>query len=125
MTFTKAIIASFLGLSLMAQQKPVLACNMKAISSRERVRYNTLMKGIKNAVRHQRELADGYAWDLDGKKATMPDVAEWMSMERRCCPFLTLQLEALGDGADFTVKLLGAEGVKAFLQSEFGTPGTK
>lgn len=125
MTFTKAIIASFLGLSLMAQQKPVLACNMKAISSTERVRYNTLMKGIKNAVRQQKELADGYAWELDGKKATMPDVAEWMSMERRCCPFLTLQLEALGDGADFTVKLLGPEGVKAFLQSEFGTPGTK
>jgi hypothetical protein len=125
MTFTKAIIAAFLGLSLMAQQKPVLACNMKAISSTERVRYNTLMKGIKNAVRQQKELADGYAWELDGRKAAMPDVAEWMSMERRCCPFLTLQLEALGDGADFTVKLLGPEGVKAFLQSEFGTPGTK
>jgi hypothetical protein len=83
------------------------------------------MKGIKNAVRQQKELADGYAWELDGRKAAMPDVAEWMSMERRCCPFLTLQLEALGDGADFTVKLLGPEGVKAFLQSEFGTPGTK
>lgn len=125
MTLTTAILTSFLGLSLMTQQKPVLACNMKAISANERVRYNTLMKGIKNAVRQQKELADGYSWELDGKKTTMPDVAEWMSLERRCCPFLTLQLEALGDGADFKVKLLGPDGVKAFLQSEFGTPGTK
>lgn len=112
-----------LGACLMAQSnKPtlVLACNMKAISSAERSRYGTLTKKIKSAVRHQRELADGYAWELNGNTVGMPEVAEWMTMERRCCPFLTLQIEAVRNGTDYVVKLLGPEGVKAFLVSEFG-----
>ena len=119
----KAILTSMLGACLMAQSNkptPVLACNMKAISSAERSRYNELTKKIKSAVRHQRELAEGYAWELDGKTASMPEVAEWMTMERRCCPFLTLQLEAVGNGTDYVVKLLGPDGVKAFLVTEFG-----
>jgi hypothetical protein len=121
MMLTKAILVSAIGVALMAQaDKPVLACNMKAISATERVRYNALMKKIKSAVREQRELADGYAWGLNGSVATMPEVAEWMAMERRCCPFLTLQLEATGEGKDYVVKLSGPDGVKAFLASEFG-----
>ena len=65
------------------------------------------MKKIKTSVKRQRELTAGYAWDLDGKIASMPEVAEWITLERRCCPFLTLQLEATGDGPDYSVKLLG------------------
>ena len=99
---------------------PILACNMKAISSSERPRYDVLTKKIKAAVKRQRELSEGYAWELAGASAAMPEVAEWMAMERRCCPFLTLQLEATGNGPDFVVKLLGPDGVKAFLMSEFG-----
>lgn len=127
MTWQNATLAALLSVGLMAQTKPnpVLACNMKAISSTERVRYHALTANIKSAVRLQSELREGFSWDLDGKKTTMIEVAEWMSMERRCCPFLTLQIEATGDGSDFKVKLLGPDGVKAFLQSEFGTPGMR
>ena len=125
MTWKNATLASLFSVGLIAQPKPTpaLACNMKAISSTERVRYNGLTANIKRAVRLQSELKDGFSWDLDGKKVTMVEAAEWMSMERRCCPFLTLQIEAAGDGSDFKVKLLGPDGVKSFLQSEFGTPG--
>ena len=121
MTIANAIPVSPSGLALGAQPpQPALACNSAAISTPERARYNGLMRKIKSAVRHQHHLPDGYAWQLDGAVATMPEVAEWMSMERRCCPFLTLQLEAAGGGMDFAVKLTGPDGVKAFLGSEFG-----
>jgi len=98
---------------------------MKAIGPTERPRYDSLMKKIKKAVKRQRELTEGYAWDLDGTIASMPEVAESVTLERRCCPFLTLQLEASGDGPDYSVKLLGPEGVKAFLVSEFGLTGKR
>ena len=123
MTFMKAILTSMLGACLMAQSNkltPILACNMKAINSTERPRYDALTRKIKSAVRHQRELSEGYAWELDGKTVSIPEVAEWMTMERRCCPFITLQLEAVGNGTEYVVKLLGPDGVKAFLVSEFG-----
>ena len=123
MTITKSIVASLLCACAMAQSNqstPVLACNMKAISSTERIRYNTLLEKLKTAVQQQKELADGYAWDLNGKRITLPEAAEWMTMERRCCPFLTLQLEATGNEVDFRINLKGPAGVKAFLVSEFG-----
>lgn len=98
---------------------PVIACNLKAISASERPRYNDLMKRLRAAVRSRRELPDGYALRLDSKAITLSEVAEWMSLERLCCPFFTLQLSASGNEADWLLKLTGPEGVKAFLQTEF------
>jgi hypothetical protein len=98
---------------------------MKAISATERSRYDVLMKKIKPAVKTQREVSEGYVWDVNGKLVSMPEVAEWMAMERRCCSFLRLQLDASGSGTDYSVGLLGPEGVKQFLVSEFGISGKK
>ena len=122
MTLTKTILASLLCACAMAQSNPatpVLACNMKAIGSTERIRYNVLLQQIKTAVKQQRELADGYAWEVDGKTISLPEAAEWVAMERRCCPFLTLQLEATGNEANYWINLKGPAGVKAFLAAEF------
>ena len=122
MTITKVVLASLLCAGAMAQsnsQPPVLACNMKAISAADRPRYNVLLKKLKVAVKQQRELTDGYAWELDGKSITLPEAAEWVTMERRCCPFLTLQLEATGGETNYWINLKGPAGVKAFLVAEF------
>jgi hypothetical protein len=61
-----------------------------------RPRYNDLVKRLRSATRDRRELPDGYAFKLDSKAVSVPEVAEWISMERLCCPFLTLQLSASG-----------------------------
>jgi hypothetical protein len=98
----------------------VLACNIEAINPEERVRYNVILKKIMESVNHQTELSDGYAWQLDAENVRMPEVAEWIEMERKCCPFLTLQIEAAGNAKGYTLRLLGPKGVKAFLVSEFG-----
>jgi hypothetical protein len=58
------------------------------------------------------ELPDGYAFKLDSKTISLPEVAEWISMERLCCPFLTLQLSASGDQVDWLLKLTGPKGAK-------------
>jgi hypothetical protein len=43
-------------------------------------------------------------------------------MERLCCPFLTLQIAASGDRADWLLTLTGPEGVKPLIRAEFPTP---
>ena len=98
---------------------PVFACNLKAISATERPRYNDLMKRLRSATRDRSELPDGYTFKLDSKAVSLPEVAEWISMERLCCPFLTLQISASGDQADWLLKLTGPKGVKPLLQEEF------
>jgi len=97
---------------------PVLACNLKAISAAERPRYNELVKRLRTAVASRNELADGYAYKLDTKKILLPEVAEWITMERLCCPFLTFQLDVKGNG-DSMLTMRGPEGAKTILRDEF------
>jgi hypothetical protein len=116
------LCASLLCIGVCAAQDsttPVFACNLKAISAAERPRYNDLMKRLRIAARDRSELPDGYAFKLDSKTISLPEVAEWISMERLCCPFLTLQLSASGDQTDWLLKLTGPKGVKPLLQAEF------
>ncbi len=56
---------------------------------------------------------------LDGHVISLPEVAEWISMKRRCCPFLSFQLSTSGNQSDWILKLTGPERVKALLQAEF------
>jgi hypothetical protein len=74
---------------------PVLACNIEAISAVHRPRYN----------------------DLDSKTITLPEVSEWITMERLCCPFLVFQFEGAVEA--FRLTMRGPEGAKAILQEEF------
>jgi hypothetical protein len=98
---------------------PVLACNLKAISATERPRYNELMKRLRAAVRERSEFPDGCDFRLDGNAITLPEVADWISLEKLCCPFLNFQLSASGSQINFVLKLTGPTGVKALLQEEF------
>lgn len=99
--------------------KPVFACNLKAISAAERPRYNELVKRIRAAIRDRSEIANGYAFKLDSKTVTLPEAAEWIVMERLCCPFLTLQLSAAGNQTDWVLTLTGPKGVKPLITAEF------
>ena len=100
------------------QANPPLACNLKAISPADRPRYGDLMKRLRTAVANQNELPDGYAYVLDPNMATLPEVAEWITMERRFCPFLTFQLDVKTSG-ETRLTLRGPDGVKAILREEF------
>jgi hypothetical protein len=85
--------------------KPVSACNLKAISAAERPRYTELVKRIRAAIRDRMEISNGYTFKVDSKAVTLPEAAEWVVMERLCCPFLTLQLSAAGNQTDWTLTL--------------------
>jgi hypothetical protein len=98
---------------------PVFACNLKTFSSADRPRYDVLVQRIRGAMRDRMETCNGYVFKLDSKTVTLPEVAEWMGMERLCCPFLTLQLAASGNQANWLLTLTGPEGVKSLLDAEF------
>ena len=118
------ICASLLCIGVCVAQdrpKPVFACNLKAIGETERPRYHDLTKRLRSAARDRSELANGYAFTLAGNAISLPEVAEWIGMERLCCPFLTFQLSASGDHTDWQLKLTGPKGSKAILQAEFPT----
>jgi hypothetical protein len=102
---------------------PVLACNIKAISVAESPRYNALISRLRSAMRDRRELPDGYRYTLDSETISLPEIAEWITMERLCCPFLSFQLEVVG--GDTRLGMRGPDGAKAILEVEFSRSGVR
>ena len=45
--------------------------------------------------------------------------AEWVSFERKCCPFFAFTLEQPKDLGPLWLRITGSEGVKAFIEEEF------
>ena len=123
MTNATVLLATFLCAGMCAAADsypdPVFACNLRAIKAAERPRYTELAKRIRASIRNRREIANGYVFRLDSNIVTLPEAAEWINMERLCCPFLTLQLSAAGNETDWTLTLTGPEGVKPLIVGEF------
>lgn len=123
MTTATALVTSFFFICSCAAAQtvatPIFACNLKAIAAADQPRYNELVKRVRAAVRGRSEVANGYAFKLDSRAITLPVAAEWIGMERLCCPFLTLQLTASGDQAHWLLTLTGPKGVKPLLDAEF------
>src|SRR5882757_2988375 len=107
MRITTAFIGLLMCMNVMSQpqKSPSLACNLNAISAAERPRYSSLARRLKAAMGERRELANGYAYSIKPSGISLPEVAEWISFERLCCPFLTFQLEVSGHESDWKVQL--------------------
>ena len=94
-----------------------LACNLGAISAADRPRYRDLVKRLHAAIQIQNELSDGYSYALDTQIISLPEIAEWITLERLCCPFLIFRLEVQESASALTLR--GPDGVKAILREEF------
>lgn len=92
------------------------ACDMNAFTEDERRRY-ALRATVTAAINRVVDLPNGYRVRL-GQGVTSGEVGEWMSLEQRCCPFLTLTLELQEDGAIW-LAVTGRPGVQKVLESEF------
>ncbi len=96
----------------------VIACNMAAISSAQRPRYDDLVKRLRGSIQGRREIADGYTFRLDPNRISMAELGEWIALERLCCSFLTFNVEVKSDGAT-QLSMRGPEGTKAVLAEDF------
>jgi hypothetical protein len=102
-----------------AGESPI-ACNLKALDREQRRRHQSLTAQLRAAVQESRELPDGYSFRLPSDEATIQRTAEWITLERRCCPFLAFGLEVGREKGPLWLSLTGREGVKPFLKIEFG-----
>jgi hypothetical protein len=102
-----------------ADESPI-ACNMKALDRKQRQRHRLLTTQLHASVQETRELADGYSFRFPSDEATIQKAAEWVTLERRCCPFITFGIEIGREGGPLLLRLTGREGVKPFLKMELG-----
>jgi hypothetical protein len=68
------------------------------------------------------ELPDGYGMRFPDAEAMTARLVEFISFERRCCPFFTFELVFEPQEGPLWLRLRGPEGVKAFIREELGLP---
>ncbi|MGH7924667.1 MAG: hypothetical protein ACREQH_08765 [Candidatus Binatus sp.] len=96
-----------------------IACRLDAISATERPRYDELRGMLRPAAVGKRELPDGIAIQISTERMALAQVAEWISFERKCCPFLEFRIDVAPRSGPVWVSLTGRDGVKEFLAQAF------
>lgn len=99
---------------------PPLVCDLSAIDASNRIRHRDLLLKLRAASRDWRETTDGYSFRVVAEEMPLMDVAEWMGLERLCCPFLNLALEVAGGQEDCWLTITGPAGAKPIVKAELG-----
>ncbi len=71
-----------------------IACKLSVLDEEEQQRRQQLASTLRDAVREIIPASNGYTFRFAEVEADLREVAEFISLERRCCPFLEFQLEA-------------------------------
>jgi hypothetical protein len=101
-----------------ARGEETFACELRALSPEERRNHGELTRRLLSAIRGRQEVADGYAFTVDEAALDWASLADWVRLERRCCPFFRVRLEAAPRGGLLSLELGGAPGAKRFIESE-------
>ena len=99
----------------MSKTPPPMACDLGALSVDERARRSALASRVTARFREVREISDGVAGRLDSDSALVRDTLDWLLLERRCCPFLHLELAFEPSDGPVWLRFRGGPGVKEFL----------
>lgn len=97
-----------------------VACVPQALSREERDRARDLRRELAAATVETRSLPSGYSYRYraDADADVFRKAAEWVTLERRCCPFLTFTLRwGQGQAAPW-LDLTGPAGTREFLRAE-------
>jgi hypothetical protein len=111
------LIASVVGCAglLLAESEPPIACNLKSLTSEQRKQLGGLGQHVISAITNSRQLNDGYTFRVDPAKASLIDVARWLDLWRRCCPFYEFRIDFHAADATVWLSVTGRKGVKQYI----------
>jgi hypothetical protein len=101
-------------------QEPPIACNPGAFTAEEREKWQALGDRFIRAAKARRDLPNGFAFDIDRTPETLRDLAEFVELESRCCPFVDFTVRAPAGGSGVVLEMTGRTGVKEMLAAELG-----
>jgi len=95
-----------------------VACDLLSLDAAQRARRAELADRLRGVARQVLALSNGLAITVPGTAMPRALVEELMTLERRCCPFLTF--EAQPSGEDVVLTIVGGADAQAFLRAQFG-----
>jgi hypothetical protein len=95
-----------------------IACTL---TSAEHAQRQQAVRDLFRSVDAVQELPDGYAFRFPGDDHSFAALAEFIAVERRCCPFFTFTLLVAPDGGPLWLHLRGSMEIKTFVGKTFMT----
>ena len=102
-----------------------LACDLTVFTQAQRERLRGLVRRVFDACLAAEELPDGYRlrFPADPDQADAAPfsitIAEWITLERLCCPCIRFAIEFEDERGPIAVRMTGRPGIKPFLLAEF------
>jgi hypothetical protein len=121
MTMLNALMLALAAAAMATSQAtpPSFACRPHALDKAQRQRQQTLLDTVRRRVTSKQDLPNGIGLTFPAEDALFRELAEWVSLERRCCPFLEFALEWKQDDR-MSVRLTGQPGIKEAITAEMG-----
>ena len=104
----------------MTDKESPFACDMSAIAAEQRGAHLATIAKLFRAVASVRELPNGYGFRLPNESDALLTAAQFIALERLCCPFFGFDLEVERENGAIWLSLTGREGVKPFIMAEIG-----
>ena len=105
-------------MSVKNQIQSPLACDMTAITPEQRPQHLATSRELFSQIQEVRELSNGYEFRLAEGPNLISKLAEFVSLEKLCCPFLNFVIEIEAENGPVSLRLTGRDGVKAFIREE-------
>ena len=96
-----------------------LACDMGVSTPTERELHIQTTKELFQSLQTIRDAEKGYEFSFPNRSELIVNVAEFISKERLCCPFLEFILTVAPGNEYITLLLTGPVGTREFLRAEF------
>lgn len=94
-----------------------IACNLT--EPELQARRSEVLHKVKEAVLEVKELESGYAYRFPSEVAWIAELANLITSEHLCCPFLRFSLNVEQGDGPIWLELSGPDGTKEFLNSLF------
>jgi hypothetical protein len=103
----------------MATTELPIACKLTDPEFQQR--RTELLNTFRNSLLETKELAEGYAYRFPADGNWIAELAQLITFERQCCPFLRFNLRLEPAEGPIWLELTGPEGTKGFLQMLFAS----
>jgi hypothetical protein len=97
-----------------------IACDLTVFSISERMEHLALAKSLLQQVSEVVEHNDGFTFVFEKSPLLERQVVNWVSKEKRCCPFFSFELSSTNTPPLLNLKISGPHGAKEILR-----PGLK
>lgn len=94
------------------------ACDLFALTDAEREHHVAMSAALFGSMVEARELDHGYTMRLPDAPDTLAKLADFIALDRKCCPFFHFSVDVEPHDGPIWLKITGADGIKLPLQAE-------